>query len=135
MDSSGMCTTHFGGPTRCQYQGQCLPGGVPSRGCTFQVGRYTWSQVPSVGWVHMPGTPPEGTPPGRYTYLPGWVYLPGGVPSWGCTRHVYPPHRRDLGPGVPTPQKGPGTRHTHSPMDRMTDTCENITFLQLRWGR
>ena len=128
-----MCTTYFGGPTRCQYQGLCLPGGVPSRGCTFQVGRYTWSQVPSVGWVHMPGTPPEGTPSGRYTYFPGWVYLPGGVPS-GVYQACVPTPQKGPGTRCTHPHtKGPGTRHTHSSKDRMTDTFENITFLQLRW--
>ena len=46
-------------------------------------------------------------------------------------------------PDIPTPQKGPSTRDTHLPRKDMgpdtptlrgqTDTCENITFPQLRW--
>ena len=42
---------------------------------------------------------------------------------------------------IPTPWtyppswKGPGSRDTHPPCtDRLTDTCENITFPQLRWS-
>ena len=34
---------------------------------------------------------------------------------------------------TPHPQKGPGTRHTLPPMNRMTDTSEKITFPQLHW--
>ena len=62
----------------------------------------------------------------------------GVCTSRGCTffmgvLQVYPPPRWDLGPGIPTPQKGPGTRHAHPPLDRMTDTSKNITFPQLHW--
>ena len=45
------------------------------------------------------------------------VYLPGGYLT-----------------DIPTtPLEGPGTRHNHPPpVDRMTDTSENISFPQLR---
>ena len=47
---------------------------------------------------------------------PGGVY-PGGVSAWGCLpREVSAP----VHAGIYTP-----------PVNRMTDTCENITFLQL----
>ena len=51
---------------------------------------------------------------------------------WG---RVYPPPRRELVPQILTPtgrDLGPGIP-TPPHVDRMTDTSENITFLQLRW--
>ena len=56
------------------------------------------------------------------------VYLWGGLPSRYThpprkgprTRHTHTSTRRDLGPGIPL-------------LDRMTHTCENITFPQFRW--
>ena len=44
------------------------------------------------------------------------------------TRDTLPPGK-DMEPGT---RKGPGTRDTlPPPPNRLTDTCENITFLQL----
>ena len=64
------------------------------------------------------------------------VYIPGRgkVPSWGCTFarctfrwgctfQIYPP---------PYPTEGTWDQ-AYLPVDRMTHTCENITFPQLRW--
>ena len=52
----------------------------------------------------------------------------------GCmdTPDPYPmetlPPERNMGPGT---RMGPGIRDTLPPMNRLTDTCENIAFLQL----
>ena len=66
--------------------------------------------------VPTPWTYPP--PPPGHTHL-----LIAGIPSF--------PPRRGLVPGIP--QKGYGKRdtHPHTPMNRMTDACENITFSQL----
>ena len=55
-----------------------------------------------------------------------------------CTGSWYPsPPRRDMGPEIPTPTKrtwnlGSITKDTlPPPLNRLTDTCEKITFLQL----
>ena len=85
---------------------------------------------------------------GRYL-----AYLP---PRYLHPLATYSP-RRDLGPEIPTLRKGPETRDTYlppeetenqrylptgqdmvqrylpRPMYRMTHTCKNITFRQLRW--
>ena len=39
------------------------------------------------------------------------------------------PFRRNMEPEIPTPQKGPGTRNSSPPMDRMTEVCENLASL------
>ena len=57
---------------------------------------------------------------------PPLVYLPQFYPPlWYTCPPVYPPPghtppRRDLGLGIPTPSKGPVTRHTHPSVDRHT---------------
>ena len=76
------------------------------------------------GWVHRVPGPFCGVgthawyTPRRYTpwkvHPPRKVCVPSrGCTFWGCTRHVYPPHRGDLGPGVPTHLEGtPPGRYT-----------------------
>ena len=56
----------------------------------------------------------------------GWVYPTSPGP--------YPRPPKNMGTEIPYPQKGHGTRDQRysSPQDRMTHTCENITFPQLR---
>ena len=49
---------------------------------------------------------------------PNWVYLTPGIP---ISRISTPQGRDLLVPEIPTPP----------PPNRLTDTCENITFLQL----
>ena len=67
--------------------------------------------------------PPASVVTTRCQYRRGVHY--SGCTFWGDvyqgpgTRHTYPP------------QKGSGTGHT-TRLDRITDTCENITFPQLR---
>ena len=95
-----------------------VPGGVPGpRGCTWSQGG-TWSRgVYLVLW----GVPGLGGVPG-----PGGVYLvPGGLPGLGgyLSGGVY------LARGVYL------VRYSPSPVDRITDTCKNITLPQLRCGR
>ena len=52
----------------------------------------------------------------------------------GCGRGV------NMGPEIPSPKKGhgtrkgPGTRDILSPRGQNDTLCENITFSQLRWG-
>ena len=90
-------------------------GGVPSLGGVYLVwGVCTWSGgcVPGPRGVYLV--------PGGVYLVPGGVYLVlGGVPGpGGCTwsREVYLP------------------RYS-TPVDRITDACENITLPQLRCGR
>ena len=76
------------------------------------VGRYTypWDTYPSLGYLRPLGYLPP--------LIPTPPYLPPG----------YPPPGIDLGPEIPNPQKGPGTRDTYlPPVDRHTP----ITFPQL----
>ena len=66
-----------------------------------------------------------GTDP-LHIHIPRHTQLPG---------HTHP-LGRDLGQGICIAQKGPGTRdtnpwkghRTYHPLNRMIDTCENITF-------
>ena len=100
--------------------------------------------VASTGGLGIPGT--------MYGWGE-WIYIP--TPLW-YTFHpsilapiplahrllVYPPPGLPMPPApfqgtedkaYPTaPWKGHGTKHAH-PLNRITDTCENITFPQLRW--
>ena len=69
-------------------------------------------QVPYLEWVFIPPMVHTG-----HTHPPDMPTPPGHAHPSG---HIHPP------------QKGPGTRDAHPVMDRMTDTCENITFPQLR---
>ena len=67
--------------------------------------------------------PGGGTHPPGYTHpLPGHAHPPPG--------HAHAPdiHTHPL-LDISTHQKGPGTRGT----ERQRDTCENITFRQIRW--
>ena len=59
---------------------------------------------------------------------PADVPAASGIPS--RERSLAYPAPRIPSPGIPTPE---GTWDTHRPLNRMTDTCENIAFLQLRW--
>ena len=64
-------------------------------------------------------------------YLPGIVsviHIPPLPPQKGLgTRHTT---GRDLGPGMPTPEKGPGTRHIHpTPKDLGSGTPLTDTYL------
>ena len=69
-------------------------------------------EVPCLGWVPTPWTylPPRHTHP--WTYPP---HPPEGI----CTRDTHS-------------QKKHGIRDTHPILCEQTDTCENITFPQLR---
>ena len=62
-----------------------------------------------------------------YTYHPGYTYPLDYIYPW-----IYLSPRKDMGPEIPTPGKGIGIRDTYPP-PLWTDTCENITFSQLRW--
>ena len=75
-----------------------------------------------------PVYPTVGPTPPWYTLPPGIPYLQCTLPfgilyTLGYTIHswVKPTPRRDLLPGI-----------TYS-LDRMTHTCENVTFPQFRW--
>ena len=80
------------------------------------------------GWVGI--HTPSGIPAFWYTHpTNSCIPTPSGIPApWYAHPHHPPAPRRDMGQDIPTPRKGPGTRHTHTPMDRMTHTSENITF-------
>ena len=73
----------------------------------------------------------------RTAYLPtiscGIPCLGGGTPPDIPLHpgHTQPP-QRDLAPETPTPRKGHGNGDTHTTTCEQTDTCENITFPQLR---
>ena len=69
--------------------------------------------VPCLGWV---GTHPPWAYPPTDTYSSPLWHTPKGP-----GKRDFRPPRNDIGPEIPLP------------MDRMTDTCENITFPQLRW--
>ena len=63
-------------------------------------------------------------------------YTPApGIPHWYTHSHpCIPTHPwKEMGTRHTPPWEGPWTRHTHPhpPVDRMADTCENITFPQL----
>ena len=67
---------------------------------------------------------------------PGIPYPSGYTLPHVCTllpRYTLPP-RKDLVPGIPThPRKDMIPGILYPPLNRMTYTCENITFPQLRW--
>ena len=72
-----------------------------------------------------PGCGPGDLPPGQTPQLPPWVW------AWKPARHA----------GIPSPGK-PAERHAGIPpppppplVNRITDTCKNITLPQLRCGR
>ena len=71
----------------------------------------------------------------RYNLPPG-NNLVSGIPyplqKRPGTRDTLPLKRTWYQGYPPPPWKRPGTRDTYPP-NRMTDTCENITFPQLRW--
>ena len=91
------------------------------------------NDTPAGGGVPTPvyPTPPGYTLPSRICYplgypTPGYTFM--GIPHWyplpGYTIHppwVKATPRRDLVPRIPYP------------LDRMTHTCENVTFPQFRW--
>ena len=83
-----------------------------------------WWPVPGEGGLGIPGTMSGGSTPSG---IPSTSTTSSGVPS-------PPPPGKDLGrPVMHIPQKGHGTRHAHHSLNGMTDTCENITFPQIRW--
>ena len=87
---------------------------------------------------HGPGDPPSQTPP-----LPPWVWT-WRPPHWRPVRHAGIPPARHAGipparhAGIPPPRR-PAARHAGipppPPVNRITDTCKNITLPQLRCGR
>ena len=86
----------------------------------------------SRGWsppdIPRDQTPPEQAPPGAGT--PQSMNPPGPDPPW--SRHppeAGTPPPEQASPGTKPPQ-GAGTPH----MDRMTDTCKNITFANFVCG-
>ena len=93
-------------------------------------------QYGGMGTQVIPPTPSIPTPtPGTH---PQYTPSPGIPPPTGIharTRDLVlgiPAAESDLRPGIPTPQKGPGTSDTHPPWTEwLTDACENITFPQL----
>ena len=112
---------------------------VPCVGCG-----YTYPPTPDSPLVYLPHSSGTPAPLLWYTCPTPLVYLPhsSGIPAphlwytcptpllylpslythpWKApgSRHSHP--RRNLGPGI------------HTPLNRMIDTCENITFPQLRW--
>ena len=78
------------------------------------------------GGRHLVPTPhPWDTYPPYLRYQSPWDTYPlDNYPS-----DTYPTGR-DLGPDIPTPWKGPGTRDTYPPCEQ-TQACENITSPQL----
>ena len=107
------------------------------RGCRVYLipGACTWSQWGVPGSRGVPG--PEG-------YLPGGCSWSGGVPgprgfTWSCggvpgPRGWYLSWGVYLVPGECTWSQG-GTCPGTPPMNRMTDTCKNITFANFFCGR
>ena len=80
-------------------------------GCTCQRGVYlpeggvpAWGVYLPGGCTYLGGVPAWGV------YLPGGVTCPGGVPGRGCTYW------------------GCTWSNTSPPVNRMTDTCKNITL-------
>ena len=78
-------------------------------------------------------TPPLQDPISRgYVLTPSQTYPPPDIPtSFDTQAPQKGPGTRDI-----APQKEYGTKDTHQPplpVDKMTHTCENVTFLQLRW--
>ena len=141
---TSVATTRYQHCTFCTLQAVTfwgVPFGcVPSKGCTFQrvcllrgylVGLYLLE-------VHL-----------LRKYLLG--ECPGGVPALVHPTHKEHPlegtltrytpttpsnihtPRRYLGPGIPTPSRDLGSGIPISPVYRITDTRENITFPQLHW--
>ena len=89
--------------------------GIPTPLVYFLPTSIPTSQIPTPRYL-----PPEGSWYQRYLPLEGTWY------------QSYLPPKRNLVPEIPTPPKGPGTRDTYPPsVDRLTDTCGNITFPQL----
>ena len=120
------------------------PGTTPgTRKPPLLQGRHPWDQAPP--WSRHPSwdqAPQSRHPPGPGSPLgPGNCPPPGQIPP--RTRHPPP------GPGTPeqTPPRArhppeqtpprPGTPKTRHPLpvDRMTDTCKNITFANFVCGR
>ena len=128
------------------------PSGIPT----------PWYAEPPPPMVYLPL--PSGYPQPLLVYPPPPVYtFPSGTLTLSVYPPPYPviylPHsgilvyqpqtiptpERDVRPGIP--HKGCGLRHTHplpprdlglsipTHLNRITDTCENITFPQLRWWK
>ena len=84
---------------------------------------------------------PVGCVPPAFVVTGIWGY-PGGRVSKGVGYPGvgYTPSRRDMGPKIPTPQKGHGTKDQErtwyqrypTPPCGQISICENITFPQLR---
>ena len=96
----------------------------PSRKCT-DCRNSLHAQVEGVGY----------TPRIPYLRYPTtWVPYPLDTLPPGYPTHWIPYPIPQKGHGTrDTPQKGPGTSDTLLPVDRMTHSCENMTFPQLLW--
>ena len=111
--------------TRCQYGSRylvCLTSFVYLSTLDIPTPSYTYPQIPTP-WVYLP----PDTYTHEYTYP-----LEGPETRDTYSMSILNPWK---GPGTSDayrPPKGSGTRDTYPPRAQ-TNTCENITFLQLRW--
>ena len=111
---------------------------------------YTQILYPSIPY-HLDTLPPTyPTPPG-YTHFP-WIPYPLNTlpldilpPAMNMGSEIPNPPERTwdqrnliprshMGQEIPTPQKDMGPEIPYTSVNRLTDTCENITFPQLGLG-
>ena len=103
----------------------CGPGDPPPQVCPWRPpSPRVWTWRPSSPGVDLETLPPPGCGPGDPLARP--LNFPSGCwpgdPPWRPARHVVIPPARHA--GIPTP-----------PVNRMTDTCKNITFANFVCGR
>ena len=70
------------------------------------------------------------------TLCPQIPYLSDSIPSIQSQIPYPPPKKKDLRPEIsysPLPPRNMGQKYPTPPVNRLTDTCENIAFPQLRW--
>ena len=134
IKSSGYKSWHI----NCKKQQECIPVGcIPSAAVAISPGGVCLSAC----WDTNPSkqTPQEQTPPPEQT--PQSRHPPGADPSEQTPSipQSRPPRADTLrGADTPPEQMPPKSRHSpreqtppqsrHSPVDKMTDTCKNITF-------
>ena len=122
----GVSTHPWSRPPMKQIPLEQAPPGAAHPGCG--PGETQQSRQPTWVWIWRPPRCGPGDPPGQTHQLPPWVW------AWKPVRHAgIPPETCCKACWDTTCNACWDT--TPSPVNRITDTCKNITLPQLRCGR